>query len=147
MKKKILALIAACILLCLPLTGCAQTGETMSKVESEAEKLLEEGKKILEGALAEIQKDAKKVEEAVQMEGKAALEILQEDEKTLKYKFTVAEEAAATEIGELEKKAAGLETEIQAHLQTLKDKGVKDVQAIVQFVDKEGKELYQKIFK
>lgn len=131
--KKFLTILLACFMLGVGLVGCGQTGE--------------EVKSAFSGAVAEFQKDVKAIEETIEMDGKAALEILEEGEKTVKYKFTVAEEAVATEVSELEKKAVSMEEQIMSHLKALEDKGVAEAEAVVQFVDKEGKELYSKIFK
>ena len=113
MKKRFIAIMASCLVLGILFTGCGKgkndVKDEVTKVESEAGKLLDEGKSAIEGFVSKIQADVKTIEEAVKMEGKATLEIVKEGEETLKYKFTVAEEAVGTEISEFEEKAAGLE--------------------------------------
>lgn len=150
MNKKLFVLTASVLVLALAFAGCGQAEKdvenTVSKIEQEAGKIVAEDKSAIESFLATIEGDVQKIEEAVEMDGKATLKILKEDEKTIKYQFTVAEEAVSTEVSELEAKATGLEQNIQEHLKSLKETGIADVKAVVQFVDKEGNELYSKIF-
>lgn len=149
MRRKMIMMAAICVML-LGISGCGQAEQklesTVSKVEQEASKILSEDKAAIEGFIATLTEDVKKIQEGIEMDGKATLEVLKEDEQTIKYQFTLAEEAAATEVSELEAKAAGLEKTVQEHLEGLKETGVADAKAVVQFVNQEGKELYSKIF-
>ncbi|MDL2225414.1 DUF4854 domain-containing protein [Eubacteriales bacterium OttesenSCG-928-M02] len=141
MKKTVAFLLALSLLCCFALVGCSDAvKDDVKKVED-----------ALKGAIEDIQKDADNLVEDMKLKGKATLEVLKEDEKNIKYKFTVLEENAEedmeTSLAALGQKTDALGEDMNKKLTELEEKGVKDAQIVVQYVDKEGKELYSKIFK
>lgn len=135
--KKIAVLLAVCLAVSCIFVGCTPKEK---KIENEVESAIET-------AVDAVKAEAEKIISDIDAEGKYVLEAIKEDEKTLKYEFTVAEEGVEADVAEIEEKVANLEDEVGQRLTALKDAGVKDAQILVRFIDKEGKELYSKIFK
>ena len=137
MKKYKIAIVAICVLLLVStLFACNKANEVVSDVE-----------KMLNEAVQDIQKEAKEIEDKFEVSGKAALEILHKDEKQLVYQFQAVEKDVELDTKKAEAKVTEYASAFETKLQELKDKGVKDAEVVVQFLDKEGKEIYAKVFK
>ena len=118
------------------LLACNKASEVVSNVEI-----------MLNEAVQEIQEEAKEVEEKFELSGKAALEVLYKDKKQLVYKFQAVENDVALDAKKVEEKVNEYAFEVEVKLQGLKNKGIKNAKIVVIFLDKEGKEIYTRVFK
>lgn len=149
--KKFSILLAMAVAVCFVFAGCSKTkeeaGEMKDNVEEKVTDMGTQAKNFFTDIRDDINNNAKKIEENLKLGGKATLEAIDEEADTLKYRFTVAGEELSMETKEMEAKAEELADEARTRLQQMKDKGVENAKVVVQFVDREGKELYSRVFK
>lgn len=149
MKKLGIAL-TVCLLASFFLVGCSNTNEMVEEqketVEQKMDEMADKGKAAVNQIVDEVKSGAQRLEEDLQIKGKATLEAVEENGNTLKYKFVAAKDSAAMETKEIEEKVAKMDGEIKQRLTDLKNKGVENAKVVVEFVDKEGKQLYSKVF-
>lgn len=156
MKRIMTTLLALCMLGGFTLAGCSSTTkdelktagqDAVEDVKNEAGKLGEEAKAGITEFINDVKADTESIVETLELKGKATLDVVHEDEKKVVYKFTEAEDAAALEAKDVEAKVKTAESHFAEKLTELKNKGVADAEIVVQYFDKEGKELYSKVFK
>lgn len=154
MKKYVVVLTALGLLLCMVLAGCSSAE---SKVESEVEDAVSNVESKVEDVAADVRAEVAAFVEAAKgeadkllqdllMEEKATVEVIHHDERVVRYEFTILEEDAETELAAIETKMGAMEDAFMGKLAELREKGVEEAQIIVSFLDKEGTEIYSKVF-
>lgn len=134
-QRRNIALIFVVLLLFVIITGCKKT-----------EEIVADAKELVKDVVMLIKEEASEIEADLELKGKAALEVFHEGEKTIVYEFKEVESGALDEAKVIEGKIGDAESVFTDRLAQLKEKGVEGAKIVVKFVDKEGKEVYNKIF-